>query len=363
MAKWIWDKNPNARIVNFRKVVILQEPGRARINITCDNGYELSVNGVKIAENPDCNTTFWRTGDSHSLSLRKGPNTIEVRGENPAGAGGLLLWADITLDSGMRRRIVSDESWGISGTSAHPVSYGTMHSSPWRTIRWGVADEAAPRMPTNDLPGIVYDPYPERITIAWYRFDLPPGTRAMKLSTAVRCEVWANGMKEQVGHDGRVVLSSPALSGGTCAIRLRERPGFRAGAVFDEPVEFECGQGKIGLGSWHEKGLQTYSGIMAYSRTFSLPPDAVGKSLALDLGEVRGTAEVKVNGKPAGVRIWRPYRFDIGDLVRAGDNRLEIAVTNTLGPHYKVGIPTPYVFPGQEVSGILGPVCLHVMAD
>ena len=359
VAKWIWDKDSNAPAVRFRKVINLQEPGNARVNITCDNGYELSVNGVLIGGNPDSGINFRRSGDCRSFALRKGANTIEVKGSNSAGRGGLLLWGEITLRSGRKRPIVSDESWQVVGTKDAAVSYGTMYSSPWNPLRWGIADEEEPRMPVQDLPGIVYDPWPSKTPTAWYRFDLPPGTRSMKLSMAVPCEVWVNGAREQADQDGRVVLSKPALSGGICAIKVKEQPGFRGGAVFKDAVQFECGPGKISLGSWHEKGLQTYSGMGVYSRELDLPADLIGKPLALDLGEVRGTAEVKVNGRPAGVRIWKPYRFDIGKLVRAGANRLEITVANTLGPHYSIGIPTPYVFPGLEVSGILGPVSLR----
>ena len=359
VAKWIWDKEPNAREVVFRKIVNLSESGSAHVNIACDNGYELSANGVLIGKNPDCGMTNRRSGDSRSFALTKGPNTIEIKGTNSAGRGGLILWGEVILKSGKKRPIVSDESWQIVGSKEAPVSYGTIYSSPWNPIRWGVADQGAPRMPTDDLPGIVYDPYPDKVSYAWYRFDLPPGTRAMKLSLAVPCEIWVNGVRERMGKDGRVILDKLALNGGICAVKVRERPGFRAGAVFNEAVQFDCGPGRINLGSWHEKGLQTYSGIGVYSRTLDLPADVIGKPLTLDLGEVRGTAEVMINGKSAGVRIWRPYRFDIGDLIRAGDNRLVITVANTLGPHYSVGIPTPYVFSGQEISGILGPVSLR----
>ncbi len=124
-------------------------------------------------------------------------------------------------------------------------------------------------------------------------------------------------------------------------------------------MQFDCREGKITLGSWHEKGLPTYSGIAIYGREFELSGEWAASPLFLDLGEVRGTAELSVNGKSAGVRIWRPYRFDISSLVHQGANKLEILVTNTLGPHYSVGIPTPYVFPGQEISGILGPVTVQ----
>ena len=41
---------------------------------------------------------------------------------------------------------------------------------------------------------------------------------------------------------------------------------------------------------------------------------------------------------------------------------LEVLVLNTLGPHLDAVSPTPYVFPGQRASGLLGPVRLLVGA-
>ena len=48
----------------------------------------------------------------------------------------------------------------------------------------------------------------------------------------------------------------------------------------------------------------------------------------LDLGEAMVLATVKVNGKDAGgVWTW-PYRLDVTDLVKDGENTLEITVYN-----------------------------------
>jgi hypothetical protein len=67
---------------------------------------------------------------------------------------------------------------------------------------------------------------------------------------------------------------------------------------------------------------------------------------------------VHVNGQPAGVRIWSPYRFDLTGLVTAGSNRLTVTVFNTLGPLLDDTSPTAGVYTGQRVSGLFGPVRL-----
>jgi hypothetical protein len=375
VPKWIWDRDSKAETVYFRRAVDLpSRPRDAHINIACDNGYELYVNGRLIAQKTRLDTSYWRSGNAYSLPLREGRNVIAVKGTNSGGPGGLLTWGTVMCESGEQISFATDETWQVSRAEffgwnevevkcnwGHPVSLGTMHSSPWGTIRWGVdpTEQAeAPRMPIRDLPGTVYDPDPARTPVVWYRFSMPPGTRVIRLSTVLECKAYVNGEQQPIGKDGAIRLRSPAVLGGVCAIRAIEQAGMRRGAAFTEPIRFECAPGTITLGSWHERGLPTYSGIGVYSRTFDLPAEYGGRRLILDLGTVRGTAEVRINGKPAGVRIWKPYRFDIRDLVREGSNRVEIVVANTLGPHYSAGTSSPFVFPGQEVSGLLGPVTL-----
>jgi hypothetical protein len=72
---------------------------------------------------------------------------------------------------------------------------------------------------------------------------------------------------------------------------------------------------------------------------------------------------VRVNGKTSGTRIAPPWTLDITEQVLAGENLLEIEVANTLANHYSVGTPTPYVFEGQTISGLLGPVRVVVGAN
>ncbi|MDR0712767.1 MAG: hypothetical protein LBF89_00670, partial [Bacteroidales bacterium] len=48
-----------------------------------------------------------------------------------------------------------------------------------------------------------------------------------------------------------------------------------------------------------------------------------------------------------------PWTFEIKEFLRAGENRIEVEVYNTLGNHY-LTIPTRY--PGSTESGLTGPV-------
>jgi Beta-galactosidase/beta-glucuronidase len=65
-------------------------------------------------------------------------------------------------------------------------------------------------------------------------------------------------------------------------------------------------------------------GESVYATRFSLEKTAT--KYVLDLGDVYYTAEVYINGKAVGKRIWKPFRFDITNYVQSGENVLEIRV-------------------------------------
>jgi hypothetical protein len=75
---------------------------------------------------------------------------------------------------------------------------------------------------------------------------------------------------------------------------------------------------------------------VSYTARFRFEPGAKYKVV---LGRWAGTvAEVRVNGKSAGVIGWQPYELPIGNLAKPGENVVEVLVTgslkNLLGPHH-----------------------------
>jgi hypothetical protein len=93
--------------------------------------------------------------------------------------------------------------------------------------------------------------------------------------------------------------------------------------------------------SWPDfphEGIRYFSGTATYRKQFTLTGDMIraGRSLELDLGNVRVIAEVTVNGKNLGI-IWKaPFRMDLGNAVKEGSNELEIRITN-LWPNRLIG--------------------------
>ena len=83
----------------------------------------------------------------------------------------------------------------------------------------------------------------------------------------------------------------------------------------------------------------------------------IGKGrVILDLGTVYETAEVFINGTSAGIRICKPYRFELTSLLRDGENQIAVEITNTLGTQMRD--PISHYLP-IEPFGVEGPVRLY----
>jgi hypothetical protein len=185
----------------------------------------------------------------------------------------------------------------------------------------------------------------------WSRIPVPPTAVGVRfpLIRGVSA-IYFDGTEIPLDNSGIARFAAPAEgTGHILALRLRGD-----GEIGDTP-RFLLGAGRLPLGSWVDLGLEHYSGSAAYEREFELNPDQAGQSLVLDCGQVGVVAEVQVNGKPAGARVWLPFRFDITKLTRPGKNRIRIIVTNTMENERAVENHR-----GQleklKLSGLLGPV-------
>ena len=104
--------------------------------------------------------------------------------------------------------------------------------------------------------------------------------------------------------------------------------------------------------------LPSFAGRMRY--TFKLDLGGEGEApLALDLGEVGETARLWVNGAYAGIRIARPYRFEIGGLAKGGENEFVVEVANNLARRVRDPF-SEYIQLGP--SGLLGPMTIATCA-
>ena len=84
-------------------------------------------------------------------------------------------------------------------------------------------------------------------------------------------------------------------------------------------------------GSWTEINdkYKTFSGKAVYSVSFDVPSELLsGNGFLLDLGEVRETAKVKINGKELGLVWCLPNQIIIPEGIIIEKNTIEIEVTN-----------------------------------
>jgi hypothetical protein len=120
-----------------------------------------------------------------------------------------------------------------------------------------------------------------------------------------------------------------------------------------------------------ESGIKYFSGTASYTKTIHVAANLLpkGSKTWLDLGEVKNLAEVIVNGKSVGI-VWKsPYRVDVSEVLKPGENNVDIKVTN-LWVNRIIGDLQPGVtqkvtflsFPlfradaNLQPSGLLGPV-------
>jgi len=111
------------------------------------------------------------------------------------------------------------------------------------------------------------------------------------------------------------------------------------------------------LGPWNEQGHPLYATGVAYTESFEVPQPAGRYYVSLPkwYGSV---AKVTVGGKPAGYIAHRPWQCEVTDLIKPGNNTVEVVVIgtlkNTLGPHHAgavVGRAWPNMFQVAPETG------------
>lgn len=84
------------------------------------------------------------------------------------------------------------------------------------------------------------------------------------------------------------------------------------------------------LGSWTELGdaAKAFSGTARYSITFPRP--AGGRNWRLNLGDVRESARVRLNGRALGILIGPPFEVDVPEGLLGETNTLKLWVSNLM---------------------------------
>jgi beta-galactosidase/beta-glucuronidase len=130
------------------------------------------------------------------------------------------------------------------------------------------------------------------------------------------------------------------------------------------------------LKTWKDLDLspegKAFSGTATYTTTFNVSDATTGKEYILDLGNVDMVAAVTLNGEQVGSILAPPYRIQLKNLVKQGQNTISVQVTSTWFNRlvFDAGQPEekrktwtidgPDKTASLRVSGLMGPVMIEV---
>lgn len=360
-------------------------PGDATIQVASDGACRVRVNGTEIGHQGDFSPypgmrdisvhTYDLTG-----ALHPGENTLTLH-LAPDGAAAV----DSTIPA-----LLTTPDWPSAAPAPGPPSTPAPAPAPGSASGPGPASAPGPgpaavrrgghrrdprfvclRARPHPLPGaswlepgaaprdvvvpVIPDREPGAPRIEWLRFTAPLGATALRIPTDLDVTVRAG--EETYRPDRRWVrFGAPLPAGATVVLEIRATDGRRGGALLDGPVEAQVAEAEAPLVSWEDLGLRALGGEVRYRTTVTVPPGP--SRTVLDLGDVRGTADVTVNGILVDRLAWGPWRTEITGALRPGDNDIDVLVRGTLAGYLDGASPTRAVAAGQVRTGLFGPVRL-----
>lgn len=272
--------------------------------VVCPSAFRVLLNGEPVESGPG--------GPEATViefaSVRPGESVIEIVADD---AVAVMAEGAFETEFGEPVRFHTDESWEARIEGREWIDAWEYVSPPEKPF----GEPPHPRQST--LPNIV-----------WYRQTLPPGvTTIYEPEIEGTSEVWLDG--EPLRFEQKAARVPHETGAALLAIRVVLDEG-QHGLV--KPVRVQCKPSLQRLTSWTNQNLAWYSGRAMYRKEFTLDRTycAPGVWLTLDLGKVCYNAEVWLNGRLVGTRVWPPYRVDVTEFVRPGKNELTIVVANLL---------------------------------
>ena len=375
-AQWIWHA-AGGNTPLFKSELVIPAGSKVQsaiLWVTADNGFEFQVNGTAA-----CRGDNWKEiyqADLKNL-LREGNNTLQVSAANIGGEAGVIAQVTVTFDQGEPVTLTTGDKWVSSsdGAAWAPVSVvGGYGCAPWGT------------------PGsFKAPPFLDFIhrTVDGTEIYFVANRRASALHAdctfrvcGKQPELWdpVTGVQRDLpqfeSKDGRTsvplefepygamfVVFRTSVQQGDDTTQHREKvnfPGLSQTQELTGPwtIQFDPQwfYPTVGLSGDQAKGLMVFdkledwtkraepavryfSGTAVYTKVFTMPAPVAGQRCYLDLGTVKDTARVRLNGKDLAV-VWRsPWRVEITAAAKPGDNTLEIEVVN-LWPNRLIGDST-----------------------
>ncbi len=323
-------------------------------------------------------------------------------------AGGILIGAQpdgaIGLAGDAQVRAMAQELWGGQPRAAAGAARGFGRGRVYAPPDAGAALRAEGVLP--DVAGTgIEDLHWAHRSQARAEIYFLTNQSARPFTGTVRFRVRGRHAEQWDAVDGSRAPVTHAVEDQTTAVRIELEPYASKFIVFsgsaaigeyvapssvravvstlDGPwdVEFLDGQGAPAqaqlatLASWTghaDAAIRHYSGRVRYTRSVAIPEAwrAERRRIELDLGAVAELARVRINGQDFPV-LWNvPFRLDVTDALRSGDNRFEITVTNywinrLIGDEQpgatRIAFASIRPYTADSLlrrSGLFGPVCL-----
>ncbi len=157
-----------------------------------------------------------------------------------------------------------------------------------------------------------------------------------------------------------------ALDGALNVDFLNKEIGPKEPMVFAKLVDWS---------SSNDEKIRYYSGTAVYRKTFNLEELPKNQEVYINLGQLSVMAKVKLNGKYVGGLWLAPYRLNITEVIKVGENQLEIEVVNLWRNQLirdkqrpedekYTWLVTDDIKPDSKLqsSGLLGPVLIEAVA-
>lgn len=240
--KWIWSEGKATPEAFFEREFLLSAPPvSARLQVACDNGCKVFLNGKLVVTNEDWNKPNSLDAKSHLVS---GVNKVRVEAKNEGSVAGLVVSLDIELPDGTRRKLQTDATWLAAAQTDAPLK-PAKEIKPYGEQPWGKAFDAK----TSAVSA------PESIKV-------PAGFRVELLHTLSEPEgSWVAMCADPKGRliasdvNGKLVRITPPPVGGDPASSKIEPINLEIGCAngllwaFDSLYVMVCREGVYGTGS------------------------------------------------------------------------------------------------------------------
>jgi len=122
-------------------------------------------------------------------------------------------------------------------------------------------------------------------------------------------------------HKIEIKPSSPKEIAGSWHVAFNPKMNKQFSLDFPELVDFSKSD---------MPDVKYFAGTARYTKTINITDNqlAAGKRVMLDLGTVNNIVQLSINQKDLGVLWYPPYKTDITNALKVGENTLDIAVTN-----------------------------------